>query len=261
MSKTNKELLASFKKSNKQRRERIAQLNGYSSADEYRRYLESNLGVASKTVTTETTTKPIIHVVDVLDCSGSMDWSRKIQSAMDGINAGIIGLRNNNDVVYKYSLFTFNLNTSIYFRIRRQSPENTNRVNFRATGGTALYDALGTAIEEFRKDANNGHKVLINVYTDGEENSSIDYTTRTISNLIESVSDIMTITFIGTEQDTKYVINNLKINSTNTLSYNGTGKGLVDSINQTISARTTYATKVVAGEDVRTGFYKEVVNK
>jgi hypothetical protein len=66
-----------------------------------------------------------------------------------------------------------------------------------------------------------------------------------------------TITFIGTEADTRFVINNLNIDASNTISYDGTAQGLQETMVYTSSARSAYTDKVLKGEDVSKGFYKD----
>lgn len=251
--------LKAFMKSNKERREKLALKNGYSSVAEYRAYLEAGSDDSERTIVTNNSTKPIIHVIDVVDCSSSMNWGNKIQAATLGVNDGVTDMKKNTEVDFRYSLLTFSYRTNIKFKVLKASIGEVNNLQFATGGNTALYDAVGKAITTFKDVAEKGEKVLINVYTDGEENESKVYTKHSIGKLIEEVSNIITVTFIGTEVDTKNVIRDMNIHYSNTLSYDGTAEGLAKSINSTIDARTVYASNVSQGNDVRTGFYKEVV--
>ena len=131
-------------------------------------------------------------------------------------------------------------------------------VSFKAQGYTALYDAIGRVFNEISFKSNN-EKVLINIYTDGEENDSRVWNALSISRLIEESKDKgITVTFIGLKDDVNRVINKLKIEESNTLCYNGTAEDFNLSLIATFTARTNYATSVLAGEDVSRGFYKDI---
>ena len=251
-----KNLLADFKKSNKERREKIAKKAGYNTIAEYELFLNRMIldDTISENITIE---KPVIHVIDIVDCSGSM-YGEKIKTAESGINKGILELKKDTNVIYKYSLCTFSYSSNIFMRYTRVDINDILEVSFKAQGYTALYDAIGKVFNEIRFKSNN-EKVLINIYTDGEENNSRVWNASSISKLIEEGKDKgITVTFIGLKDDVNRVINKLKIEESNTLCYNGTAEDFNLSLIATFTARTNYATSVLAGEDVSRGFYKNI---
>ena len=79
--------------------------------------------------------------------------------------------------------------------------------------------------------------------------------------MIKTMKDRVTVTFIGTDFDVENVISRLGIDKSNTLSYDGTAKGLEASFDATIASRVEYSTNVVQGKDVSRGFYKNIVKK
>lgn len=250
-------LLASFSKANTLRKQKIFSDNGFETAAEYKRFLQDKINGTTGVVIDVPVTvgRPTIHIVDVLDRSGSMVGA-KIEAAMKGINQGIKKLTEETSVNHTYSLIKFDTKVDVVHL--KQDPNTVKEVFFRVGDMTALNDAIGKAIELFQ---NTTDKVLINVYTDGAENMSRKYTREAIKTLIESVKDHITVTFIGTEDDVRKVVSTMSIDLSNTLSYDGTGKGLEKSITATLESRVKYSANVAAGNDVRTGFYKEIVNK
>lgn len=69
-----------------------------------------------------------------------------------------------------------------------------------------------------------------------------------------------TITFIGTKNDTQFVVNNLNINSSNTLVHDNTGEGVKMSFQTQATATAVYRKSLEQGEDVSVGFYSKVLN-
>lgn len=252
-----KNLLADFKKANKERKEKLAKKAGYDSSAEYELFLSRMILDDINIPVTTPVEKPIIHIVDIVDCSGSMA-GEKIRVAESGVNKGVRALKANKDVIYKYTLCTFSYPTDIHLIHRKSDISSIKTNHFRASGNTALYDAIGTVFDEFRGKSND-EKVLINIYTDGEENASRIWTASSTSRLIEENKDRgITVTFIGLQRDVDRVIRNLKVEDSNTFVYDGSATELDMAFGTTISARATYSMSVLAGEDVSKGFYKNI---
>ena len=67
-------------------------------------------------------------------------------------------------------------------------------------GGTPLYDAMGKAISKVNAQIEEGDNVLVTVITDGEENSSVEWTLKMIRTMIEKLKkQNWTFTLIGTD--------------------------------------------------------------
>jgi uncharacterized protein YegL len=265
MVKTNSEKLKSFMRLNKVARERKAIKEGFRTGTEYLASLKSEK--SSKTENEKATSKkkpaksskkvlvPTIHVVDIVDRSGSMS-GQKLQAAISGVNQGVDALKKEEGVNYTHTLCIFDNQVDVLYS--KTELKNVPKFKTTARNTTALYDAIGITIEEFNVKFVEDEKVLVNIYTDGHENASRTYNAREISALIEKLSAKgFTFSFIGTKQDTEAVVNTLKIDKSNTLSYDGTGAGLAKSMADTISARSTYTASVKRGEDVSKGFYKD----
>lgn len=248
-----KKELSSLTKMNKQAREKKANSKGFKNYDGYKASL---LFILQNLEDEEV--KPTIHIVDIIDCSASMRGS-KINSAVKGINKGILNLKEDKIANYTYTLCDFSDSRDINFKYVQYPLDKVNKINFSSRGMTALYDAIGITLEKVIQLKESDEKVLVNIYTDGDENCSKHYTSILIKDLIDELkSEGVTVTFIGTKMDTEYAIKTLGIERTNTSSYDGTAEGLKMSMEKTIVARAAYSTAVANGQDVSIGFYKNV---
>lgn len=264
-------LLQDLTKANKARKLKLAQKAGFQTAEDYRDHLKNliaggtglqpTLSAQPDNVATPQTptVKPTIHVVDVIDCSASMAGA-KIKNAVKGINSGIEKLKSEDDVKYTYTLCDFSWNNDINFKHILNDISKVNTVDFNDRGNTALRDAIGeTLILMQERVTDNTEKVLVNIYTDGEENGSKKFSDRDIASMIDKLQkENFTITFIGTDRDVDRVVKNYKLHASNTLKYDGSAKGLEVTLNSTTIARSSFKSKVLKGEDVTMGFYKDI---
>lgn len=257
------DLLATLKRSNKARKLVLAFKAGYPTVEAYKNYLEAQIiGGPSKkksTVKKTTTEIPTIHIVDVIDCSGSM-MGTAIRNAIKGINDGISKLREDKaKVEYTYSLCDFSNDINYSYFLNKLS--EVGKVEFGTRSSTSLYDAVGATLRKVQKAINPGDKVLVNIYTDGGDNSSNTFTVHTAGKLIEELKENFTVTFIGTEFEVKNIIRNMKIDASNTLAYDGSAQGLAKTMAATNVARSSYSKGVASGQNVSMGFYKNITNK
>ena len=104
------------------------------------------------------------HIIILLDESGSM--SLLGDKPVLAVN-NILGTTFNNNHCY-FSLYKFNSYVTPMFQY---SPQPMN-FNYLPAGGTALFDALGSAIDEY---STTDITTICIVITDGGDNSSINY--------------------------------------------------------------------------------------
>lgn len=252
--------LKALKKANKARKLVLAGKAGYDSVSEYQMFLESMVAdqgpITPEPSVVEAADKPVIYVVDVIDCSGSMSGG-KLTSALKGINHGIQEMKKEKGVQYKHVLCDFSGRYDINLSGVRDI-NSVPEVRFTARGMTALNDAVLQVLDKMQKERKQKEKVLVNIYTDGHDNESRARKSA-VSSLVKKLSEEgFTITFIGTEIDTKDAITNFGLDASNTVSYDGTAEGLAQSMTLNSMARSSYAKKVVKGEDVKVGFFKEI---
>lgn len=137
--------------------------------------------VESKTL--DEKTKVLVNVI--LDRSGSMATGR--DGTIDGYNEYLKGLKADNESDYSVSLIQFDTNRGPELTVSYvDTPVNKVPVldqnGYVPRGGTPLYDAIGECVG--RVEAK-GRAVICVVITDGEENSSRDFSLAKIQGLIK----------------------------------------------------------------------------
>lgn len=253
MGKSNQEILATFKKANKTRRTRMAEKAGFASADEYRTFLETGQRSGSTTASTE---KPVIHIINILDASSSMQGS-KFNHALSGINDEFAELRKDKEINYFGTFVTFSYSERIKSHFTKKEVGRLQPVYPRADGMTALFDAIGDTLTAAKNSYVEGEKVLVNIFTDGAENASRRWKVGGVKELIKVCESLgFTITFVGTESDVALMTRLLDIDESNTLVHQNTGASVQESFNTRSMATKQYASKVLKGEDTLVGFYK-----
>jgi len=163
--------------------------------------------------------KKIIHALTVIDRSGSMQNYRS--RTVEGINANINALKQEVDAD------TVILNTQLQFAANGSTwnrPTNNAETDFLFTrlgvpvqelvdmteadyapdGGTPLLDAIGYGIEKIKafhgdKLGDDNLKIIVTIFTDGEENSSTKWSRDDIKKMIEHFQSDgkWTFTFVG----------------------------------------------------------------
>lgn len=258
------DLLYKLKKANQERKLFIANKAGYGQISDYKSFLEAEINKFSetKTITKEkkSKTKPTIHIVDIVDCSGSMSGG-KIRAALEGVNKSIRELKDIKGINYTYTNCNFSNKFDVKFPFLIQPLKDVYSIEFYTRGSTALYTSINETFDKL-STISNKDKVLVNIYTDGGDTDSSNSDRIKVAERIKDLnSKNYTITFIGTDHDVKHMIDNLNIDKSNTLSYDGTSLGLANSLQMNSMARTSYSASVVKGEDVSIGFYKNVIKK
>ena len=146
-----------------------------------------------------------IHVCFIIDESSSMYTS--VGDVTEGFRKIIDEQKANTKGECAISIFRFA--TTVYPAdfIMKDVREVENELVYRPSGCTAMYDGIGTAIDEIGKVLNDmpenqrPEKNLIVIMTDGEENSSHEYQPSKIREMIKHQEDKYNWTFlyIGTD--------------------------------------------------------------
>ena len=248
-------------RASKTRREVIAKNYGFSSAEDYLNFLNDKIKENEKTnekeneklVSNSSSELVTIYKVNLVDTSTSMTGS-KIKAVNLALSEEFKLLQTQN-VNYVYSLIQFSSSKYISYIFKNISVNNLlPQFNLYADGYTALYDAIGFVIKEF-KDITG--KVLVNVYTDGQDNNSSTFSPENIKALLGTFNNI-TLTFVVTKEDANIVKNRLNIDDSNILIHDNTAESLKKSVIETANATLSFSDKVSKGEDVKRGFYKKL---
>jgi hypothetical protein len=130
--------------------------------------------------------KPTTHVLMVTDESGSMEPLE--DDVRGGFNRYVDDLRNDVDSKYRLTVALFNhAYRPVCVAAKLADVPKLDGQNYRPGGMTALVDAIGRTIADFETRVPNlaeGDRVLLVVQTDGQENSSKEYTTESVRKLI-----------------------------------------------------------------------------
>ena len=130
--------------------------------------------------------------------------------------------------------------------------------NYCPGGNTALLDACGKAIIETGQRLKNipeqdrPGKILFVIITDGQENSSTEYTRTLISEMIKHQTDVYkwSFVFLGANQDSFTEAHKLGILAANTCNYQATGPGVLRAMNIVSSNITNYRSSKQTGPNV-----------
>ena len=131
----------------------------------------------------------------ILDKSGSM--ASKTNDVIEGFNAYIAGLGKEDQVNYLFSLTLFDTQVA-YRHVAIPLPEvkKLDSRSYLPGGNTALNDAIGITVRKVEADQPKVDKVVTVIMTDGEENSSREWTHDAVRGLIEQKEKEGSWTFV-----------------------------------------------------------------
>ena len=149
------------------------------------------------------TAKRVFNLI-IVDESGSMSIIRR--QAFTGMNETLQTVRKMQekfpDQEQRVTLVTFDTGhtTWHYDNTPASQTKDLSWEAYNPGGGTPLYDAMGMAISKVNAQIADDDNVLVTVITDGEENSSQEWTLKMIRTMIEKLKkQHWTFTLIGTD--------------------------------------------------------------
>ena len=173
-----------------------------------------------------------IYNVIILDESGSM--SSIYRETLTSMNEVLNGIRKTQedfpDQKNFVTIVTFEGDGLRGIKTRRdrvpiESVADFSDRDYRPGGCTPLYDAMGKTLNELEGLVSAGDRVMATVITDGYENSSREYSGKTVKALVDRLrSKGWTLAYIGANQDAVEVARDLHID--NALNFNATGQGV-----------------------------------
>lgn len=162
----------------------------------------------------------------ILDKSGSM---QSIQDAtISGFNEYVDSLKKDGNK-YSFSLTFFDTEVKqTYKNTPIAKIEKLSRENYLPDGWTALYDAACRTIKEVKDSVKDSQKVLTVIMTDGQENSSKEYTEANLKVLIKELEATgkWTFVFLGANQDSFANAAKVGISQMNTVNFAATSQGM-----------------------------------
>lgn len=167
----------------------------------------------------------------ILDRSGSM--GRIADETIGGFNAFVESQKNLPGKA-TLSLVQFDHEYSVVHNNQPiESIPALDKSTFQPRGMTALYDAVGMTISKFKDDNPKDTKTIVAILTDGQENSSKEYSYGRIQELIKEVEgehnwDVL---FIGANMNAQAVAAQMGISAAKSVTYDYNGKGAMDALN------------------------------
>lgn len=211
--------------------------------------------------------KTNVYNLLIIDESGSM-YSIYDQ-ALSGINETLNGIRNaqtdhpgQNQYV---SIVTFEGNGAKGVKTRRDrvpvsKVRDMTTADYRPGGCTPLYDAMGKAINHLDSCINEGDAVLVTIITDGEENSSVEFSGNAVKSLVSRQREKgWTFAYIGANQDAVEVARNLNIS--NAMNFDATPEGTLMMSVKYEKARKKFLSRVDCCMVAPTEAKKEILGK
>lgn len=188
----------------------------------------------------------------VLDRSGSMELIKS--DTIGGFN-GFLAKQQELDSNTRFSMVQFNNHSStIYSAVKIKSVDPLTNNGFRPMGGTALLDALGRTIDatgirlRMMDTEDRPDNVIFVIITDGEENSSRQFTRRQIFDKISHQQSVYKweFVFLGANQDAIKEASAIGIPVYNSLSY-GLSKGEINTAYMAMSESIGTRSKGIRG--------------
>lgn len=184
-----------------------------------------------------------LEIITILDRSGSMNDIR--QDTIGGYNGFLMGQKALPGYA-RATLVTFSHDVeTLYEGVNVQHLGNLTQANYATVGSTSLLDAIGTTLtRQLTRIEREGwaDKVLVNIVTDGEENTSREFTLDQVKALVKACQNEKGWKFVfeGADIDSFKVGAGLGISGATTRNFTKTAAGVAESYGNL----TAYATSM-----------------
>jgi uncharacterized protein YegL len=187
----------------------------------------------------------LTEIAFILDQSGSMESIKS--GTLEGVNAFLDQQKKeNSDYPVRFSLTLFSTEVEVrHSSVSISEVPGLDEKTYQPSGGTALLDAIGITIDNLGKrlaetpEAQRPGKVIVAIMTDGEENSSQQFTWEQISEKIKHQTGVYKweFLFMGANQDA--IANASRINisvesSTNYYQQDGSAKHVLRAMSSSV---------------------------
>lgn len=172
--------------------------------------LEKQLGTKKRTT----------RIVVVQDDSTSM--GDRTDATINGFNEYVTDLATDDSDKAYLTLVQFNTRYKVVYKNKnvKRAPK-LNRDTYHPNGMTALYDAVGRAINDLKNTLEDDERALVVIMTDGMENSSREFTQQNIQKMIRDCEEEgnWTFVFLGAGPDSWTGGRLLGINASQVINY------------------------------------------
>jgi len=142
------------------------------------------------------------RIVMLLDVTGSMGAIR--ENTIKAFNEYVNGLKKDSPKKTTFSLILFSslcFDTPVDNVKVADIPELTKET-YRPNGSTPLLDSVGKAVKQTENSLKEKEDILLVVFTDGEENSSMEFSKSAVADLVKRKTDEgWTFVFMGANMD------------------------------------------------------------
>ncbi len=203
--------------------------------------------------------KTKVYNLIILDESGSMSCVTK--QTINGCNETINTIKSTQQKYaanqeHYISIYAFQSNGNVPSRylvknIPASAAEHISDSDYSPWGATPLYDAVGSCLSELKLMANKGTDVLasVTIITDGEENSSTQYTQHKVHGMISQLKELgWNFNFIGANIDVKATAQALAIDEDNAISFDQSEEGTQQMFSNLAKSHACYFDDVACNE-------------
>lgn len=202
--------------------------------------------------------KRVMNLI-IVDESGSMSIIEK--QALMGLNETLDTIKKmqkaHPNMEQYVTLITFDSSHTRYVfdNVPAQKTHLLTPKDYRPSGGTPLYDAIGIGVSKLNAQTRIDDNVLVTIITDGEENCSEEYNLKMVKTLIEKMKkQNWTFTLIGTDNlDVEGMAGAMAID--NHLEFTEDEQGTRLMFAEERSARECYNTCLAENAEMPTGSY------
>ena len=215
--------------------------------------------------------KKTVHVGIALDESGSMMSCKR--ETLDGLNEQLQELRKHSDIDTTVTFITFAGDKDVKVKFSAKpiaEVADLKESDYNPDGGTAMYDGVALVLNTIKQNVadDDSCTYLILVVSDGGENSSREFTSQQVADMIKERQDTKkwTITYIGANQDLSVIKKSFNIGTGNSMSYVASAAGtrgmwdtLANSTQVYYSARASMSNEAVMNSGcLSTGFIQPI---
>lgn len=191
-----------------------------------------------------------VHHVIIVDKSSSMQSIAEV--TLRGINEQIDAIKMGDKKQKQFVTFaTFNQEyQQVLFKQPCESLNKLTSNDYRPMGSTALNDAIGKTVSALQAElnGNDNASVLVTIFTDGQENSSKEYTQPAVKKLLEEVQGKgWAVTYVGANHDVTHICDNYSIPYSNAMAYTSDHVGTSIAFAGITRARTGYMNRAMSG--------------
>lgn len=207
-----------------------------------------------------------VHNLIILDESGSMEGIKNtIIQGFNELVQTIQGIEKQfPEQEHLISFVSFNgLGQKLmHFKEPAASLKQLDTASYLPNASTPLFDAMGFAMNKLKQSLQDqsAYNVLVTILTDGEENSSKEFSANAIKKLVEELKqERWTFTYIGTDHDVEKIALTLSIN--NTMVFERNEADIKRMFAREHVSRGHYSQRIRSKEDTSSGYYSDEEKK